>query len=374
MITRDNYEEFFLLYTDNELSEAERHAVERFVAEHPDLRDEWEALLQCKVSPDAHLIFPDRNALLKPEIEGSAYTGTLLSYIDGELNEEERSRIETVVHEQPHVAIELAVLRQTVSHPDPAVIFTEKDLLYKPETTRRVIPMHWLRVGIAAAVAGAVAILLLLPSKPPVEKPTPTSIASNISPAHDSPGSTHKIIPTVTQKAVVALHPIEGQPSKQKDRPAKQFIKRREAPQVRDVAANTNQDVPPAATLSKVDRVKTIPDASPASTTNTVSTTTRAATDAIGSMPRTADLAANVHFAVQTGIPKAQSSFATQALQEEAGDPRDNNFVTDESAAPGRTALRGIFRKLKRTLGKTAERDGDGNRQVLVGAFQVSLE
>ena len=72
MITRDNYEEFFLLYTDNELSAAERHEVERFVADHPDLREEWEALLQCRLSPDTHLAFPDRESLLKPELEGSA--------------------------------------------------------------------------------------------------------------------------------------------------------------------------------------------------------------------------------------------------------------------------------------------------------------
>jgi anti-sigma factor RsiW len=357
MITRDNYEEFFLLYTDNELSEAERLAVERFVAEHPDLREEWEALLQCRVSPDSHLTFPDRNALLKPEIEGSAYTGTLLSYIDGELNEEERARIETVIREQPHIAIELAVLRQTVCHPDPAVVFMEKDRLYQPESNRKIIPLPWLRAGIAAAVAGTIALLLLLPSKRPADQLPPTAIAS-----HDSPANTHKIIPAVTPEPVVALHPIEGQPSTHKDRPAKQIIQRREAPQARDVAADNSQEASLPATRSKVDPVRATDDANAFTTA------------AIGSMPPATDLAANVHPAVQTGIPKEQSSFATQALQEEAGDQRDNNFVTDESPAPGRTALRGIFRKLKRTLGKTAERDGDGNRQVLVGAFQVSLD
>ena len=82
----------------------------------------------------------------------------------------------------------------------------------------------------------------------------------------------------------------------------------------------------------------------------------------------------NVVYAVQQGIPKDQSSFATQALQDEANDERNNNFVSEEPASPGKTALRGIFRKLKRTLGKTADRDDDGNRQVLVGAFQVSLD
>jgi anti-sigma factor RsiW len=166
MITRDNYEEFFLLYTDNELSASERHEVERFVADHPDLREEWEALLQCRLSPDAHLSFPDRESLLKPEIEGSAYTGTLLSYIDGELNKEGTLKIEAILHEQPLVANELAVLRQIIFHPDPDIVFPEKDRLYRTERERRIIPLPWIRAGIAAAIAGAIALILLLPATP----------------------------------------------------------------------------------------------------------------------------------------------------------------------------------------------------------------
>ena len=39
-INRDNYEEFFLLYADNELSVQEKNAVEDFVRQHPDLEEE----------------------------------------------------------------------------------------------------------------------------------------------------------------------------------------------------------------------------------------------------------------------------------------------------------------------------------------------
>jgi len=357
MITRDNYEEFFLLYTDNELSAAERREVERFVADHPDLREEWEALLQCRISPDSHLTFPDRSALLKPEIEGSAWTGDLLSYIDGELDEKNTARIEAALRQHPLVERELAILRQTVSYPDTTIAFPGKDRLYKTEKDRRVIPLFWLRAGIAATVAGTIALLLLLPSGKHSGKPAPI-IAKRI----DSTVIPHKIIPTVTPAPVPALNSMEGQPGTHKDQPAKQIIERREPQQPQDVAVDNTGDASPAHTLGKVDPVTEIHDTDPVTTA------------AIGSVPPTEDLATNIHLAVQTGIPKEQSSFATQALQEEANDQRNNNFITDESVSPGRGALRGIFRKVKRALGKTAERDSDGNRQVLVGAFQVSID
>jgi anti-sigma factor RsiW len=344
MITRDNYEEFFLLYTDNELSASERHEVERFVADHPDLREEWEALLQCRLSPDAHLSFPDRESLLKPELEGSAYTGTLLSYIDGELNEEGTLKIEAILHEQPLVANELAVLRQIVFHPDPGIVFPEKDRLYRTERERRFIPLPWIRAGIAAAIAGAIALILLLPATRRQQAPVAVT---------HLPATINKVSPTVTPRPATALHSIERQPIK--TRPVKQIIKKRESPQQQDVAAVNRQDITPTVVRSEIDPAKQIDPAKEIRQPDPITTVS------IGSRPATADLATDIHPAVQTGIPKDLSSFATLALQEQDGD----------QAKP---ALRGIFRKVARAFGKTADRDNDGNRQVLVGAFQVSLD
>ena len=344
MITRDNYEEFFLLYTDNELSASERHEVERFVADHPDLREEWEALLQCKLSPDTHLAFPDRESLLKPELEGSAYTGALLSYIDGELSKEDTLKIETVVHEQPLVANELAILRQLVFHPDPAIVFPEKDRLYRTEKERRIIPLPWIRAGIAAAIAGVIALILLLPAAR--QQQAPVAVNPLRAPAK-------KISPAVTPPPATALHSIERQPVK--TRPVKQIIQKQESQQQQDVAAVSQQDITPTTIRTDVSPVQQIDPVKETRQPDPVTTIS------IGSLPAAGDLAADIHPAVQTGIPKDQSSFATLALQEQDGDQR-------------KPALRGIFRKVARAFGKTADRDNDGNRQVLVGAFQVPLD
>ena len=152
MINRENYEEFFLSYVDNELPAEARAAVERFVAQHPDLREELETLLQCRMEPEPDAVFPGKGGLLQ-------YEESFLLYIDGELDEAGKQRVEELVHEHPPKGLELSRLLMTVSHPDPAIVFPDKERLYRHE--RRVVWMPWLQAGVAAAVLAVVALLVL---------------------------------------------------------------------------------------------------------------------------------------------------------------------------------------------------------------------
>ena len=76
--------------------------------------------------------------------------------------------------------------------------------------------------------------------------------------------------------------------------------------------------------------------------------------------------------AQQVKIPKELSSFATQALLEEDNEKAIASIP--EPASSGKNKLRGLFRKVARTFGKTADRDGEGKREVLISAFQVAVD
>ena len=177
MITRDNYQEFFLLYVDNELSAADRSMVEEWVTANPDLQDEWESLLSCRILPEEELVFQDKQSLLRTDgdIRENNYTDYFLSYIDDQLNDRDRHMVEAFIGLFPSKRLELEQLRQTVSTPDRTIVFPDKDSLYKNEKHRRVIVFYRLMTGAAAVLLAAVALLLLRrhpANQPPLVKNT----------------------------------------------------------------------------------------------------------------------------------------------------------------------------------------------------------
>jgi|SanBayMetagenome_1026888.scaffolds.fasta_scaffold08432_3 hypothetical protein len=72
MIDFKNYEEWFLLYADNELSASEKESVMAFINLHPELHPEMERLLSLKYEPDLQVSFPDKTVLFRVEEDDAA--------------------------------------------------------------------------------------------------------------------------------------------------------------------------------------------------------------------------------------------------------------------------------------------------------------
>ncbi|MGF2411548.1 anti-sigma factor family protein [Ferruginibacter sp.] len=148
-INRNNYEEFFLLYVDNELSATERNAVELFVQQNADLKEELNMLQQTVMSADA-IVF-DKTSLLKEEF--TALQENLLLYVDDELNTADKLSFEKLLKTDTAANKELALLQQTKLQPDTAIVFANKKILYRKEEGK-VVGMPWRRMAAAAVVIG----------------------------------------------------------------------------------------------------------------------------------------------------------------------------------------------------------------------------
>lgn len=155
-ITRHNYEEYFILYIDNELNAAERKAVENFVQENPDLEEELIMLQQSVIRPDASLGFAHKEQLLKdiasqgPVNEGN-YEEYFVLYGDGELTNEEKDLVEQFVYKYPQYQTGFELIQQARLFPE-TIQFPDKAYLYRTEEDEnKVAPFGWWRM-IAAAV------------------------------------------------------------------------------------------------------------------------------------------------------------------------------------------------------------------------------
>jgi hypothetical protein len=149
-INRHNYEELFLLYVDNELSAAERNAVELFVQENADLKEELLMLQQTIFNSDA-VVFENKHTLLKEEI--TPLQENLLLYIDGELNAAAKLNMQQLLAADAAANKEFTVLQQTKLQADTAIVFPDKKILYKKEKGR-VVGMPWFRIAAAAILLG----------------------------------------------------------------------------------------------------------------------------------------------------------------------------------------------------------------------------
>jgi hypothetical protein len=152
-INRNNYEEYFLLYTDKELSVEEKSIVEMFVSQNADLEEEFIMLQQSVVKPDTSIRLADKNSLYKSEgfIDETNYKEKFLLYNDNELSLDEIEDTEKFVLSNPSLQKEFSLLQQVKYEPDTSIVFPGKSSLYKKENDdTKVISLRW--KALAAAV------------------------------------------------------------------------------------------------------------------------------------------------------------------------------------------------------------------------------
>lgn len=158
-INRHNYEEFLLMYVDNELTAAERSVVESFIAANPDLKEELELLQQATFTVDAKLDDAFKNSLLKPVDEKAAVTEEqLLLFVDDELRADETATVKQAVAADAQLQQQLQWLQRSKLSADTSIVFPDKSLLYKDVQPARVF---YLSTAVRRWSAAAAVLLML---------------------------------------------------------------------------------------------------------------------------------------------------------------------------------------------------------------------
>jgi len=151
-INRYNYETYFLLYADNELSAIEKKNVDEFVQSNPELGEELVMLLQT-ISQKEDILLNNKMSLYKNEPLSSDLQEKLLLYVDNELNEVEIKEVAALIRSSKSVSEEWDKVQSSKFFPESTIVYEDKKSLYRTEKGRLVF-LPWRKLLAAAILVG----------------------------------------------------------------------------------------------------------------------------------------------------------------------------------------------------------------------------
>lgn len=386
-INRHNYESFFLLYVDNELSAAERNAVDMFVQQNPDLKEELEHLQEAVIAP-ADIVFADKQSLLKTP-DFAQLQEQLLLHLDGELNKADTKKIEQLIATDKSLAAEFSLLQKTRLEAT-AIEFTDKKSLYR-HAERPVVQMKWWRVAAAALLLGFGVWTGITVYKNSVSKSSGIDVAkkkTNEQPAVQ--------VPSVKEQEAPVIANTTGNQTTDPQAITNSTVQQKQSP-VTPVVTNNNSTIPVVNKNQNTDKeqgLAQVPKPSnnlPKSYLENINNKERNETVSNNVSPVYANnnnnISGNNVVAVQNNKEKAGNNqltdINTNAAENRntaaiaavynpdagAGNDRILNLDDDKSK---HSKFGGFLRKVKRTLERTANiKTGD---EVKVAGFEIAIK
>ncbi|HEU4633880.1 MAG TPA: hypothetical protein VFS22_07845 [Flavisolibacter sp.] len=196
-INLGNYEEFFILYMDNELTDEQRKMVEEFLLVNPDLQAELEILRSTKLPAEGFAF--NKESLFADSMKLNAVDEDLLLYIDNELDAERKKIVELELASNPSYQWQYRHLLQTKLDTAEVVAYPDKKELYHRK--ERVVAFRpWMRLAAAVMLVAAMGVLYFTGDEA----------------ATFTPGTTAVVEPPAAPAAKPVLQPLNAaQPSEQ---------------------------------------------------------------------------------------------------------------------------------------------------------------
>lgn len=169
MISLHNYEEWFVLYMDEELTAAQKAAVETFVLQHPHLQEELDLLLGTKLPVD-QVRFTAKKDLLADAMKLNTVDESLLLYIDNELPAAKKKTVEEKITTDPTFRLQHQLLLQTKLDTAEVVSYPHKKELYR-HTEKVVFFAAWMRIAVAVVLILFATLFFVLNNSQQVSNP-----------------------------------------------------------------------------------------------------------------------------------------------------------------------------------------------------------
>ncbi|MCF8370761.1 MAG: hypothetical protein K9H64_04005 [Bacteroidales bacterium] len=161
LITRNNYEEFFLDYLDGNLNPELEQEFHDFLASNPDLKEElteMESEGAISIQPTS-AIFEPKESLKQNEfalIGQPTYTeNTAIAYIENDLTPEQKKEFDKIVDHNPSAKKSFLMFQKTKLVADTSVVYKEKSGL------KRVLILGLTQMNFYKAISIAASFLLI---------------------------------------------------------------------------------------------------------------------------------------------------------------------------------------------------------------------
>lgn len=159
-INRDNYEQFFIDYYDQNLSKSQIEELFLFIEANADAKEEFFAFSPEMTLEPEKIIFDGKNQL-KQIAEDTTVTPDnfdkyCVAQLEGELNNYQKADFEKFISEKPEYSKEFDLYKQTILKADESIVYTRKyalkHLVLKSEKsiikTNRI---YWFASAVAAS-------------------------------------------------------------------------------------------------------------------------------------------------------------------------------------------------------------------------------
>lgn len=360
-INRNTYEEYFLMYVDNELSPAERLAVEAFVEENPDLHQELIMLQDAVLQPEPEIHFDNKKSLLRSAnpVTAENCEEYFILYGDDELSLEEKEYTEQFVYRHPEHQHNFELFQAARLTYDRNIVFPDKEKLFRKEKKEgAVLYMRMMRYAVAASVLLALGVTGWLLNDSVAPKPVvvvQNTTERNSSPAKETP--TQDLQPSVTETPTETLVPSSAiQPERNAGNQRR--VEQLPAENNFQVASNksVNENVTPERTMQQMTTSNNLPDP--------------VAVDVALHQPQ------KEIFVIDEAVGELElnnNNHTTLASLPDIQEEADNDVVYFANTTVNKNQFRGLFRKASRFFEKATNIDPiNEEKGIRIAGFEIA--